>query len=159
MNNKLPLIIALSILFIGIIGALASITARQIKKNQIQSFDECAAAGYPIQESYPERCTVPGGKSFDRIVTGQQITVTGEITCLPHKNKGDIQTLECAFGIKTAANQYYALSDPTMQFIMDLPMGKQTTIIGTIQSDQQYSPSIYDTIGTILVTAVEPSLE
>lgn len=30
----------------------------------INSFDECAAAGYPIQDSYPERCTVPGGGTF-----------------------------------------------------------------------------------------------
>lgn len=35
----------------------------------INSFDECAAAGYPIAESYPEQCIVPGGPSFTRTLT------------------------------------------------------------------------------------------
>lgn len=30
----------------------------------IDSFIECAAAGYPIMESYPRRCAVLGGPSF-----------------------------------------------------------------------------------------------
>lgn len=30
----------------------------------ITSYDECAAAGYPVQESYPEKCSVPGGQTF-----------------------------------------------------------------------------------------------
>lgn len=32
----------------------------------IDSFDECAAAGYPIAESFPEQCIVPGGPSFTK---------------------------------------------------------------------------------------------
>lgn len=28
------------------------------------SFEECKSAGNPIQESYPERCVTPDGKSF-----------------------------------------------------------------------------------------------
>lgn len=28
------------------------------------NFEECAAAGYPIQESYPPRCSTPDGKTF-----------------------------------------------------------------------------------------------
>lgn len=32
----------------------------------INNFEECASAGYPVQESYPEVCRVPGGKSFTR---------------------------------------------------------------------------------------------
>jgi hypothetical protein len=31
---------------------------------QINSFKDCANAGYPIQESFPERCSVPGGATF-----------------------------------------------------------------------------------------------
>lgn len=30
----------------------------------ITSFAECAAAGYPVMESYPRRCAVPGGETF-----------------------------------------------------------------------------------------------
>lgn len=32
----------------------------------IDSFEDCAAAGYPIAESYPEQCSVPGGKTFTK---------------------------------------------------------------------------------------------
>lgn len=30
----------------------------------IDSFTECAAAGYPVMESYPRQCAVPGGPTF-----------------------------------------------------------------------------------------------
>lgn len=30
----------------------------------VNSFTACAAAGYPVQESYPRRCVTPAGKSF-----------------------------------------------------------------------------------------------
>jgi len=39
---------------------------------QINSFEECAQAGYPILESYPEQCHTPDGKSFTRLITNQQ---------------------------------------------------------------------------------------
>ena len=35
----------------------------------ITSFEECAAAGYPIMESYPERCRTPEGVTFTRVIT------------------------------------------------------------------------------------------
>ncbi|MDD1664773.1 MAG: hypothetical protein LUQ32_05420 [Methanomicrobiales archaeon] len=31
---------------------------------QIRSFGECVAAGYPVMESYPRQCRVPGGPTF-----------------------------------------------------------------------------------------------
>jgi len=39
---------------------------------QINSFEECIQAGYPILESYPEQCRTPDGKSFTRLITNQQ---------------------------------------------------------------------------------------
>jgi hypothetical protein len=38
----------------------------QISKSPINSFDECARAGYPIMESYPEQCRTPDGRNFTR---------------------------------------------------------------------------------------------
>jgi hypothetical protein len=35
----------------------------------IDSFEECAAAGYPIMESYPEQCMTPDGRSFTRDIS------------------------------------------------------------------------------------------
>lgn len=36
--------------------------------SRILSFEECAAAGYPIMESYPEQCMTPSGEVFVRII-------------------------------------------------------------------------------------------
>jgi hypothetical protein len=36
--------------------------------SQITSFEECAKAGYPIMESYPEQCRTPSGVTFTRQV-------------------------------------------------------------------------------------------
>ncbi len=38
-----------------------------------------------------------------------QATLTGQFECLPHKKKSGPQTLECAFGLKTDSNEYYAV--------------------------------------------------
>jgi hypothetical protein len=44
----------------------------------IASFDECAAAGHPIAESYPRQCQVPGGRSFTEDV-GNRVAKQGLI--------------------------------------------------------------------------------
>jgi len=31
---------------------------------EINSFEECVAAGYPVMESYPPQCAVPGDRTF-----------------------------------------------------------------------------------------------
>lgn len=42
--------------------------------------------------------------------TPKHVTLTGTYVCLPHKNKSGPQTEECAFGIKTDDNKYYAVN-------------------------------------------------
>jgi hypothetical protein len=37
----------------------------------INSFEDCAKAGYPIMEIFPEQCRVPGGKTFTKQVSEQ----------------------------------------------------------------------------------------
>lgn len=62
------IIIIIGIMLLGAILYFA--TQRKIETppdvRSISSFEECTAAGYAIQESYPERCTTPGGKTFTR---------------------------------------------------------------------------------------------
>jgi hypothetical protein len=55
----------------------------------INSYADCVAAGYPIQESYPEQCRTPDGKSF---INPDAITVfpEGEFT----STKGTIIILD-----------------------------------------------------------------
>jgi len=37
---------------------------RYIGMKSINSFDECAASGYPVMESYPAQCRTPDGRTF-----------------------------------------------------------------------------------------------
>lgn len=62
------------VVMIGLSGAMALIRSNNADKDrastdtkttgEITNFKECAAAGNPVQESYPERCTTEDGKSF-----------------------------------------------------------------------------------------------
>ncbi len=64
-HNKF-LIIWISVLSLLVIIGLISrneLKQNDSKSNEINSFAECAAAGNPIMESYPERCAA-GGKTF-----------------------------------------------------------------------------------------------
>lgn len=56
------------------VAALAVLAFYAVWRNQkqdprldapvVSSFSECVEAGYPIQESFPRRCTTPSGQSF-----------------------------------------------------------------------------------------------
>ncbi len=67
--NKWLLIVGAFILVI-ILGFYARSQGNQSNNTtsptptQVTNFEECAAAGYPVQESYPARCTTPDGQSF-----------------------------------------------------------------------------------------------
>lgn len=52
-----------------IVGILIWQTKNKDKIQNISSFEDCAAAGYPIMESYPERCNTPDGRTFTRQVS------------------------------------------------------------------------------------------
>ena len=54
------------ILFLTAISViiLVGCTSGTNKDENINSFVECVAAGYPIMESYPEQCMTESGKSF-----------------------------------------------------------------------------------------------
>lgn len=64
-NILLPLtILILAFLLILVYVRFSSSSSRDHK--EITSFEECVAAGYPVMESYPERCMTEEGKSFTR---------------------------------------------------------------------------------------------
>ncbi len=46
------------------------------QKKLVTSFEECAAAGNPIMESYPEQCRTPDGRSFTRNIGTSTIPTT-----------------------------------------------------------------------------------
>lgn len=44
----------------------------------------------------------------------QRTMLIGEVVCLPHKDTSGMQTMECAYGIKTDDNMYYVLDNGFM---------------------------------------------
>ena len=62
---KLKIIIGLIIVVVVIvIGAVFFLFSEKGAVKDIQSFEDCAANGFPVQESYPRRCITPDGRSF-----------------------------------------------------------------------------------------------
>lgn len=66
LNNKKILILLTS--FFLILASLIFILYNQQKLNveNINSFEECQDAGYPIAEIFPEQCFLPDGRSFTK---------------------------------------------------------------------------------------------
>lgn len=62
-----PITIALASFLLGAIAVsmvLSQPFQTQRPNAQPQNFTQCAAAGYPIMESYPRRCRIPNGATF-----------------------------------------------------------------------------------------------
>jgi flagellar basal body-associated protein FliL len=60
--------IVLVMLVAALVGAgLWFIAGRQTLKKHVSSFEECAAAGNPIMESYPRRCRADGQVFVEQI--------------------------------------------------------------------------------------------
>jgi hypothetical protein len=62
----LSILILLAIIIGG--GVYFAVTQGPVAPNSVTSFKECAAAGYPIMESYPRQCAVPNGQSFVEVI-------------------------------------------------------------------------------------------
>lgn len=78
-------LIGLVIVLTLIAGLLLSLSniAKQQRMYSITTFRECADAGYPIMESYPEQCRTPDGRLFvneevEQIVPPESGTTTPE---------------------------------------------------------------------------------
>lgn len=72
----------------------------------------------------------------NKAVVPVQATLTGSSTCLPHKDTTGPQTLECAMGLKTADNKYYALDltavSQTGSGLLMLQNGSTVTVSGRL---------------------------
>ena len=84
-------------------------------------------------------------------VTEQQITLTGELVCLPHKDTTGPQTLECAFGVKNREGKYYALSELTQTKMMSLTIGETITVTGKLRPEPT---SKYDIVGVMDIDSI-----
>jgi hypothetical protein len=54
------LLAATAVIFLGVYPKLKETKPKPV----ITTFEECAAAGYQVMESYPRQCSTPDGKFF-----------------------------------------------------------------------------------------------
>jgi hypothetical protein len=148
------ILLFVTVIIVLVAGAiLFALWQKNAKVKKIDSFDECVKAGYQVLETYPEQCKTPEGNSFTKQISpGTNITVTGQLVCLPHKLKGQVQTLECAYGIRDNNGLHYALSDKDFRYLTTVEMGRNITVRGVFQNDNN---SIYDVVGKIDVGLLE----
>lgn len=129
----------------------------------ITNFQECAAAGYPVGESYPRQCWTPDGKHFveeisdDPLPEPASITITGTIDCLPKRGSGP-QTLECAIGLRAENGLYYGLKnlatlDPENRFSAG---GLPVIVTGMVTQEDFRGPdgNRYDIVGVVELSSI-----
>ena len=76
------------IAFVVLVAAAAAFFYISTQRTpEVSNFEECAAAGYPIMESYPEQCRTPDGRLFIHEVSqaSENNETTGEVPGL-HAN-------------------------------------------------------------------------
>lgn len=79
------------------------------------------------------------------------VILTGQISCLPHKNTASPQTMECALGLHSDENRYYALKNSPNT--INSVIGRRVEVHGILTTT---TGSIYDITGTIEVTSLTP---
>jgi hypothetical protein len=86
------------------------------------------------------------------VTEGETTTITGTITCLPHKGDGP-HTMECAFGLQATNGKHYAL-----QNLWDVAPELTETQIAIRVTGVLSAPAAnekYDIVGVIKVTKAE----
>lgn len=76
METNTSTLIGLVVAIVIVAGLLLSFSVIQ-EQNQafdIMTFEECAAAGYPIMESYPRQCRTPDGRLFVEDTSGMSVS-------------------------------------------------------------------------------------
>lgn len=72
------LVACIVVALIGLSGAIALMKNsgqdrdKAFQDASVTSYDECVAAGNPIQESSPEKCSTPSGKTFTNLKSNSQ---------------------------------------------------------------------------------------
>lgn len=67
-------IVFVVVFFMGLAFAIFGLVSFYNKQKiaSISNFEECAAAGYPIMESYPARCMTPDKRSFTQELSEEE---------------------------------------------------------------------------------------
>lgn len=68
MNKRLIISICLAVAIIVAVIAIVLYMNKPDKAQEITNYEQCAAAGGRIQESYPPRCVSDDGQSFVQVI-------------------------------------------------------------------------------------------
>lgn len=107
--------ILLLLIVMIILGAILYFTLQQKKETpqdvrSVSTFEECKTAGFPIQESYPERCTTPDGQSFTREI-GNELEKS-DLIMLESPRPGQVILSPLVIKGKARGNWYFEASFP-----------------------------------------------
>ena len=74
-------------------------------------------------------------KAIPAPVTGS-VAIKGEMVCLPHKHKGDFETMECVYGLKGDDGSFYGILSLSQKDLMDgvANIGQRVKIEGVLES-------------------------
>lgn len=79
MSNKNALIV-LGVAMVVLGAGLYWNQGRGDSVTLVNSFEECANAGYPVGESYPRQCWTPEGQNFVEELEGEDVENEGVIS-------------------------------------------------------------------------------
>ena len=83
-------------------------------------------------------------------------TLAGKYVCLPHADTSGPQTLECAFGLQTAAGEYYGLDFALLSTVIEPTVGEEVTLSGIVAPLEHLEATdrwrIYNIEGVMMVS-------
>ena len=86
----------------------------------------------------------------------EQVSVSGTLACLPHKNTSGPQTTECAIGLRTDDGRYYGLQELSTK---DSQTSFNTRVYVSGVSQPPTADTKYDVVGTIKVSTFSTSAQ
>jgi hypothetical protein len=114
MSKKIFIFILTIVILGGIAVYFIVFKPSEVLTPNINSFEECASAGYPVLESYPRQCKTPDGRSFTEDI-GNELEKANLIKI---NNPQPNQIIESPLFIKGEArgNWYFEASFPVKLF-------------------------------------------
>lgn len=84
----------------------------------------------------------------------EEVTLTGTIVCLPHKDRTGPQTLECAFGLQADGGEHYGLRNLNFPGTPGgVDTGNRVRVVGELTAPEP--TNIYDIVGVVNVSTVD----
>lgn len=98
---------------------------------------------------------VPGGDAAG--ASAQTVVLEGEVVCLPHRDTSGPTTLECAYGLKTDAGQYYGLDASGLPTDKQggYDTGEKVSFEGTLVAQEDMPANFWNTYNVVGLLMVQ----